>query len=629
MFNHSGIGPADVSLVARMTDLMRRRGPDDQGFWTDDSHAAFGFRRLSIIDPSAAGHQPMVSGDGRFAIVFNGELYNFRELRRQLEQHGVRFRSDSDTEVVLHAVATWGDDALRRFNGMFAFAWYDAVEHRLLLARDPIGIKPLYYFVDDAGLAFGSQYDQVITHPRCDRGSVDPAVMGLYLRLAYMPAPYGVFRGTHQLLPGHSLILTPGSPPKIRAYYELPTSPIRLRGRDAIDAVAEAVTEAVSRQMVSDVALGTFLSGGVDSPLVTALASNAARATLPAFTIASTDARFDESETARGYADQLPVAHHVRSFSEADALALLDDVAAAYSEPFADYSAFPSLMLSSLAREHVKVALSGDGGDELFWGYPRFAKVLKARPHFLRGRAVRAGVYAVSRYTGGERPARGILFPTVGDWYFDSHSALRGAQVQRIAPALRHLPPDFALYDRRDSGDPDELAQWLRWNEIVGHLQMVLLKVDRASMYHGLEARVPLLDLAVVEAAMRVDADACIQAGVGKQPLRTMLARHLRQDTIPTQKRGFSVPMGDWLRQELRPVVEALLLDRDPFPHGAFSRPALAKLYEEHRLRRRDHTRGLWALLSLQLWADRHLAVSEDAAVVPHTGRAAASRSSA
>lgn len=470
-----------------------------------------------------------------------------------------------------------------------------------------MGIKPLYYLEHAAGLVFGSQYDQLTAHPACDRSAIDHSVVGLYLRLAYMPAPYGVLQGTRQLLPGHYLTFGVDQPLQVRSFYEWPRTFERLRGEAATEAVDAAVRNAVARQLVSDAPLGAFLSGGVDSPLVAAVARESTGKPVPAFTIGSDDPRFDESGAARAYAVQLDLQHTVRTFTEQDALALIDDVASAYGEPFADYSALPSLMLSSVARESVKVALSGDGGDELFWGYPRFAKVLGARRHFAHPRALRIGRYAAAKAFGTARPPRGIVFPTVGDWHFDAHSALRDEQFRRAAPSLLAIPSDFHLYDRSDVRDADDLAQWLRWNEVVGHLQMVLLKVDRASMYHGLEVRVPLLDLEVVACAARVAPEECVADGVGKQPLRRALARRVHKESIPIPKRGFSVPMGSWLRRELRQVVEALLLERDPFPAGCFDRRALRAIYGEHLEERRDHTRGLWSLLAMQLWADRHL----------------------
>ncbi len=611
MLVRDGLGADDVAEVRALTDLMVRRGPDDHGTWDDGAACALGFRRLSIIDLSEGGHQPMVSDDGEHVVVFNGELYNYRELRGELERHGRRFRSSSDTEVVLQSLAEWGTAALARFNGMFAVGWYRPAARTLVVARDPMGIKPLCWWWSPEAFVFGSQYDQVVRHRRCRRDHVDPAALHLYLRLGYLPQQYGLIEGTGQVRPGHALEVRPGEPPRERRFRSMPAAPPpeeRLRGAAANEAVASAVEAAVQRQQVSDVRMGAFLSGGVDSPLVAASMRAPDDAPIPAFTIGTDDAVSDESAPASDYAEMLGLEHHLRRIRGADALSLLDDVAAANSEPFGDYSSFPTLLVSQLAAEHVKTVQSGDGGDELFWGYPRFMKVAAARRWFGLPAPLRTAVYGATKPLPVERrPARGILFPTVGDWYLDAHSGFRAADFDRIAPELAPLPADLTLFDRARPGSNDELLQWMRTNELACHLPMVLQKVDRAAMFHSLEVRVPLLDLELVDLAARVDPSAAIDGTVGKQVLRRALERHVPRDRIPVPKRGFTVPMRSWLAEDLQPAVQALLLDRDPFPAGFFDRAGLAAFYEDHRSGRLDLTRGLWNLLALQLWAGQHL----------------------
>jgi len=600
-----------------MIQLMIRRGPDDEGFWSDQQHVAFGFRRLAIIDPTPAGNQPMVSPSQRHVIVFNGELYNFRELRSQLESKGITFRSESDTEVVLQAIAFWGEAAFAKFNGMFALAWYDIQTRVLLLARDPMGIKPLYYLLHPQGLVFGSQYDQILCHPFCDRSKARMDVLSLYLRLGYIPAPYGILENTYQLEPGRYLKITPHSGAVINMYYYLPkTEGSYLTDTEAVEAVESVILRSVKRQMVSDVPIGTFLSGGVDSPLVAAAMQKASENQVPAFTIGSTDPRFDESGVAREYAQHLGVNHYLRIFSGRDCLALIDKVVEAYSEPFADYSSFPSILLSSFTREKVKVALSGDGGDELFWGYPRFIKVLKARNYFKYPSFARFIIYAACKYLGLTRPPRGILFDTIGNWYFDSHSGLRNSDLINLCPDALRIAEDFTLFELSEIPNEIELAKWLRLNEISGHLQMILLKMDRASMYFGLEVRVPLLDLEIVEQAVRIPPSECMRNGVGKIILRKVFSHYVPEKTIPIRKSGFDVPLGDWLRKELRPYIEEFLLTRESFPDGVFHRHNLRSFYKEHVDGRIDRTQGLWNLLSLQLWAHKHL--RQQSCVLPH-----------
>lgn len=606
----SGLTDLDRREVDAMSALMARRGPDDLGTW-DDGTLALGFRRLSIIDLSEGGHQPMRTEDGRHVLVFNGELYNYRELRAELVAAGRSFRSTSDTEVVLQALAEWGVDALARMNGMFALGWYQCESRTLTLARDPIGIKPLAWWWSPEAFVFGSQYDQVVRHRRCDRSQIRPDVLSLYLRLGYLPPPYGLVEGSGLLEAGHWLRVRPGEAPVTGCFRRFPDPPDpseRLVGDEALEAVAACVDRAVARQLVADVPVGVFLSGGVDSPLVAAAAAAASTDRIQAFSIGTDDAASDESAAATAYAEVLEVEHHLRRIRGRDALDLLDDVAAAYPEPFGDYSSFPTLMVSELAAGNVKAVLSGDGGDELFWGYPRFAKVRHARRWFRMPLAARTAAYGATKpLPTHRRPARGILFPTLGDWYLDAHSGLRAGDFARFAPTLGDLPADFDLFDLPEVPTDDELLQWMRRNELACHLPMVLQKVDRASMFHSLEVRVPLLDLELADLAARVDPSAALDGRVGKVVLRRALAQKVPAADIPVPKKGFTVPLAAWLRDDLRPVVEDLLLAPDAFQADAFDRPALRAWYEEHRSGARTHTRGLWNLLALQLWARTHL----------------------
>jgi asparagine synthase (glutamine-hydrolysing) len=377
--------------------------------------------------------------------------------------------------------------------------------------------------------------------------------------------------------------------------------------RPELDAVAEGVASAVKRQRVSDVEVGAFLSGGVDSPLVTAHLQRAVDHPVPAFTIGTDDPVSDESEAAQVYAEILGVDFNLRRITGAGAVALVDDVATANTEPFGDYSSFPTLLVSALAAESVKTVQSGDGGDELFWGYPRFTKVAEAAKWFGLPRPIRVAAYGATKpLPNPKRPPRGIMFPTLGDWYLDAHSGLRAADFDSIAPDLGDLPADFDLFTLAGRPSSDELFQWMRSNELACHLPMVLQKVDRAAMFHSLEVRVPLLDLELLDLAQRIDPADCMINGIGKLPLRNALGQQVPPESIPIPKKGFTVPMAQWLRTDLRAHVEALLLERDPFPNGFFDRTQLQAWCEDHFSGRLDRHRGLWNLLALQLWADRH-----------------------
>jgi asparagine synthase (glutamine-hydrolysing) len=606
VFSHNPTAAGQNGWVAAATELMKRRGPDDEGCW-HDHHVSLGFRRLSILDLSAAGHQPMLTSDGRAAIVFNGEIYNFQALRQQLEREGVRFRSSSDTEVVLYALRQWGSAALARFDGMFALGYYESDRRRLLLARDPVGIKPLYVLEHHHGLVFGSQYDQVVRHPWCERQRIDLQALGSFLRLGWVPPPEGMIEGTRMIEPGTALVIEPsraGRTQRYRSFFD--DSPSINDPRTANALVDDAVRSSVKAQLVSDVPVGVFLSGGIDSPLVAAEAKRWLPA-VPTFTIGSDDPQHDESSDARRYADVIGTRHVERALSASEARSKVDQLVQAYSEPFSDFSALPSLLVSELARESVTVALSGDGGDELFWGYPRFAKVASAAPWFGWPRPLRKLARQGLRIAPSRRPPAGIDFATLGDWYLDAHAYVRQSWFTKVAPDVSRVwePPEAFRYH----GPPRarSVLLWMRRNEWRYHLPMILLKVDRASMYHSLEVRVPLLGNEVNEVAQQIEPSACIGPSDGKLPLRAAVSSRVGNDMVTTGKRGFSAPLGDWLMRDFRGLAEESLLDRLSFGAELFDRSEIARLYEGHLTGTGDHTKALWALLTLQRWADHHL----------------------
>lgn len=593
-----GLSDHAAAITARLTALMKRRGPDDEGVWTDGKHCSLGFRRLSILDLSPSGHQPMLTPDGRYALVHNGEVYNFQELRDELAARGLRVRSTGDTEVILNLLAQSDRAGLNRLNGMFALAFYDTRSTRLLLARDHAGIKPLYYLLTSEGLVFASQYDLIMSHPWANRLPVSRDALALYLRLGYIPAPFALLENTYMLEPGAWLEVNADGQTTRGSFYEFPRfREPDLRGDAAYEAVDAAVTRAVRRQLVSDVPLGTFLSGGIDSPLVTAKMRAASSGPVHAFTLGTNHDHLDESSDAIRYARDIGVEHTVEHVTPDMALAMLDDVVTACGEPFADYSIFPTMLIARLARRRVTVMLSGDGGDELFWGYAgRFASVLdesndsRRPPPALFKRLLRSS----------DRRAW-----TIGDRYRAKHTRISDTSLNRIFLDPPAWPRGFELFAYAGGG-PGTTAQWLRWNEFVGHLTMVLLKVDRASMYHSLEVRVPLLDREVIDVAVRIDWASCLDTKrrVGKMPLRAALARHVSHQT--TTKRGFEVPMSAWLRGPLQAVFEEAVLDRKEILDMPLDRRELRRMFHRHVSNRGEQASGLWTLLGLALWEEKH-----------------------
>ncbi len=594
-------------VFSRIVSLMNRRGPDDKGQWTDGKHCSLGFCRLSILDLTPAGHQPMHTSDGRYVIVYNGEVYNFKELRGELEKKGLCFRSAGDTEVVLNALTVWGIDALKRFNGMFALALYDTAKKSLFLARDHAGIKPIYYLNTEDGFVFASQFDQILTHRWSRNLDFSKEAIALYLRLGYIPAPYALLKNSYKLEPGTFLEITIDGKIKKGGFFEFPAyKKPDIQGQEASEAVNEAVSNAVRRQMVSDVPIGAFLSGGIDSPLIVSKLRSETSDKIQVFTLGTNVDHMDESTDAIAYAREIGVEHSIEQATQDHALNILDDVITACGEPFGDYSIFPTLLISKLAGRKVKVMLSGDGGDELFWGYVgRFSTVLKKAKDFQQPYWMRSARWGFKKFLNIGDGYWNLRWPTIGDWYRARHSRIPETWLLRIFPELPLWPKNFDLFSYA-GWEPDKTAQWLRWNEFIGHLTMVLDKVDRASMYHSLEVRVPLLDLEVVRIATRVDWQSCldIEQGFGKLPLRHALASHVKHQT--QAKRGFSVPMESWLRGPLRPVFEDTVLKKQEILGLPINRKALGEMFQEHLSGKSDYGWGLWILLSLALWKDKH-----------------------
>lgn len=607
VFNRSKTaGGASERLIRALMEMMQTRGPDDQGFWTDRESCWLGFRRLSILDLSPSGHQPMHTSDNRYSLVFNGELYNYRELRQELESKGIRFRSTGDSEVVLYALAQWGIEAFDRFNGMFALAFYDRAKKRLLLGRDHAGIKPLYYLLTQDGLVFGSQYDQVLCHPWSENLRISKGALALYTTLGFIPAPFAALENTFMLEAGGWLEVTADAQVRQGRFFAFPrNNEADLVGQDALEAVEEVITRAVRRQLASDVPVGVFLSGGIDSPLVAAEAAQAYAGSMQAFTIGTGGDEHDESLDSKHYAENFGLEHTLRQFSPDEVVGYLDDITQAASEPLADFSLFPTWLVSQVAHEKVKVVLSGDGGDELFWGYvPRMAPVIReagvfGKPVWQRKLGLRL------RQTLRLGRGKGVhLLPSVGDWYLEKHNHLHH-YFGIVFPGLS-LPDEFTAFNFAGH-ERSETAQWLRWNEFMVHLTGVLLKVDRASMANSLEVRVPLLDREVIEVASRVDWRTCLdlRKNLGKLPLRYALAKHTEYQTAA--KRGFTIPMNRWLRGPLRQLFEERVLAADELVGLPVNKQALHSLWRAHVSGGKNFQNDLWLLLSLALWEDRHL----------------------
>jgi len=624
-------------VVADMADTLRHRGPDDQGLWCDRQAAVWlAHRRLSIQDTSPGGHQPMTSADGRWTIVFNGEIYNFRELAKGLEDGGWRSRGHSDTEVLLELVAAVGPRrALERSRGMFALALWDDTERALYLARDRMGEKPLYYGWLGKTFVFGSELRALRRHPDWN-GRIDRSALASFLRYNCIPAPLSIFEGIRKLEPGQFLTLRAGSrEATIERYWdpdrvllEALANPWKGSPEEYVDTLGETLGSAVCDQMVSDVPLGAFLSGGVDSSLIVALMQTQSAHPIRTFNVGFAEAEFDESSYAREIAGILGTDHTEERLSGADALARVPSLPECYDEPFADSSQLPTMLVSEVARRHVTVSLSGDGGDELFGGYTRYQQILQrwqamsARPASMRRLAALAGdsvpeglLALIGRAVQVMRP-RPVPPAGLGWRVRQRLRALGDGDLP--AAYLRAVSfwdrPDELVVEGKENFDVErELAcssfasrdslRWMMYRDSRIYLpDDILVKVDRASMRVSLESRIPLLDHRVVEMAWRAPTSLAFHDGRGKWPLRALLARYIPDRLIDRPKMGFAVPLRDWLRGPLRDWA-ADLLDEQSLLRDGYLRPQpILQRWVDLQAGGDGHELPLWSVLMFQSW---------------------------
>lgn len=583
---------------------MVRRGPDDSGQWDDDDAGVhLTFRRLAVIDLSEHGHQPMLSRDGHSVLVFNGELYGHQELRRALSARGATFRGTSDTEVVLAALDEWGESALDRFDGMFAFAWWQRSARRLILGRDHAGIKPLFLGTGPGGrgFCFASQYDVVANGP-WGVADVDPAALALYLELHHVPAPHGLLDRTGQLEPGQLAIVEDGRLVTKRRWWTLPSATEQQRGETAVDEVEAVLVEVVAEQLVADRPVGTFLSGGVDSALVTSLAAGLVDQPLQSFTVSFPGSSNDESSKATEFASAIGVDHYRIDMTDGDADAAVVDAIAASAEPIGDFSIIPTTLLAGFAAQQVTIALSGDGGDELFFGYERPWSLLRSGRWFKYPQPVRRARYLAGRVAPGLLPpVSEAIAATSPGAYYRSVNSRSGPLVTRLGPELP-TPPELSWFDSPSRLGRDGLVEVSRNAEYYGQLQRVLRKVDLASMHHSLEVRVPILSRKLVELSGTIDADFCLRDGTRKGPLRDLLARRVPAVDQQTAKQGFTPPLNQWIEGPLRSRVQDQMAQDSWHLDGILDARAIRSLDDPATPARHWN---LWTVIALEWWLQR------------------------
>ena len=596
------------ALVHRMCDVIRHRGPDDEGVWVADG-VALGMRRLSIIDLST-GHQPIHNEDQTVWIVFNGEIYNFRELRLELEGAGHRFYTSTDTEVIVHAYEQWGKAAIARLRGMFGLAIWDTRSRTLMVARDRIGIKPMYYATTNGRLYFGSELKSLLEAPDLTR-DLDAAALDHYLSFLYTPRDGSIFKSVRKLPPGHLITWCDGRLTIERYWQMAATETFTGSEEEAVHQLRAVLSDAVRSHMISDVPLGAFLSGGVDSSLVVGLMSELSSARVKTFSIGFDEPAFDELEHARRVADHFGTEHH-EFVVKPDGVGILDKLISHFDEPFADSSAIPTWYVSEMARRHVTVVLSGDGGDELFGGYdrylphPRVAAFDRYSPRALR----RVAALAAERLPHGARgknflrhvgrDEQGRYLDAIRFFGADEKSALLTPELQRAIDG-----PDaetrLARHFERLASLP-WASQMMRFDAETYLPEDILTKVDRMSMAHSIESRVPLLDNEVIAFAATLPAGMKIKNGRRKHVLKEVAATLLPRAVLDRKKQGFGVPLGTWFRGHLRELFVDTLLSPTTMQRGYFQPAFVNRIVSEHLAGTHDHTLRLWQLLVFERW---------------------------
>lgn len=613
------------TVLNNMLDKIINRGPDDKGTWVD-GEVALGHRRLSIQDTSLLGHQPMHSSSNRFVTAFNGEIYNFLELKAELIILGFKFKSDSDTEVLLAACEAWGVEAsLKKFTGMFAFALWDKQEKKLYLARDRMGEKPLYYAVLSTGVIFGSQLSSLVEHP-CFKKELDRDVIGLYLRHGYIPAPYSIYKNTAKLMPAKFITfeVIPDDiliKEAVTYWYFQNTVKSKSSGvlledaKIAVHRLDKLINKSVEQQSKADVPLGAFLSGGIDSSLITAYMQSQSSQPINTFTIGFNDPKYNEAKFAKKIARHLGTKHTEYYIEQNDLLSVVPKLPSMFDEPFADSSQLPTYVVGSLAKQKVTVALSGDGGDELFCGYGRYEKSLKRwakieklplKIRSLIGKAASniGPINNVKNFRllgkNAHELIRGLDY--IGCTEFNAYYKRSMSTLSNIELIVKGAAPCITVYDCMQESNS---LEHMMYTDTLQYLpDDILVKIDRAFMASSLEGRIPLLDHHIVAFAKSISTDVHRFDGRGKYLLRELLYKKVPKELIERPKMGFAIPLDDWLRDSLKEWANDLLCPARLIKDDIFDVNFVTQLWNQHKAGVNNWGPLLWSILMFNAWVE-------------------------
>ncbi len=600
----------DKISFLKQNDKGFRRGPDNQGYWTNDKNCQLGFRRLSILDLTSKGNQPMCSANGDVIVVYNGEIYNYKVLRAILEKEGIVFKSQSDTEVLVNYIQQFGiSKTAKDIDGMFAIAAYIISENAIYLIRDFAGIKPLFYSVNDGELVFGSQYNQISSHPINSDAALDDSVLKLYLKMHYVPAPYGILQNTYQVEPGQIIKIDEAGQLTKEIYWTFPEmneEKLITNEKEANELLINALSKSVKDELVADVPVGTFLSGGIDSPLISYYA-NKEKQGIKAFSIGSDSPIHDESEDATTYSKLIGCDFKLKKMDAKAGLEVLQSCIQHLYEPFGDFSIIPTYQLCELSKTHCTAMLSGDGGDELFFGYQRFESVLKNKRWLWIPKPLRYLVYGFDKLIFNKKHVNEVfLMPSLALAHQGLHSSVKDEILSKLIPRLKDvISQPISAYNYENSNSELQLLHHMRKAEFYGMMQKTLTKVDRMSMAHSVEVRIPFLKKSVIEASIKIHPYLSFGKDKKKEILKKLLRKSLPEAPIDNVKRGFSIPLSKWLREDLKPHFEMVLFNDTFINKLQIKKSVLQGIWHEHQTKSWDHKRLLFTLYSLALWLDR------------------------